>query len=446
MSKGAGLGPVNWSLLLVVSAAAYAAYCMRWAQAPVANTDTFIYLGVVQDFLAHGHFSQSHTRTPGLPLFLLLVGTGRAYFYATLLLHLVSVSALALLLSRFAVRIQLIWAFVLVALLPPYVQNAAYLATESITAALLAFGFVGLSLYILDRRWPYGLLASLCFVWAGITRPTNLVTPFLLAAILLALPKRRLARAAALLVCVPALLLGSYILYSATHFQSFDIASMSGYQLSNSTVQLYEYIDNPIAREELVRARSEMFAEKRPPNFAVWRAQPVLDQRLGLSDAELGRFLLHMNLRLIVHHPEIYMEQIARTSNVYWFPYETKMIVNSRVLKVAWYGLQILVLATFLLELTVLAGLFVGSHILNREFEFAGNRAVVYLLAIAIVFQTMIVSYAVIGDGNARYRSVTDLLIVFAVALIADWGWTMWHASRRVLVLASSQSTWATEE
>jgi hypothetical protein len=58
----------------------------------------------------------------------------------------------------------------------------------------------------------------------------------------------------------------------------------------------------------------------------------------------------------------------------------------------------------------------------------------------------MIVSYAVIGDGNARYRSVTDLLIVFAVALIADWGWTMWHASRRVLVLASSQSTWATEE
>jgi hypothetical protein len=171
-----------------------------------------------------------------------------------------------------------------------------------------------------------------------------------------------------------------------------------------------------------------------------------LDQRLGLSDAELGRFLLHMNLRLIVHHPEIYMEQIARTSNVYWFPYETKMIVNSRVLKVAWYGLQILVLATFLLELTVLAGLFVGSHILNREFEFAGNRAVVYLLAIAIVFQTMIVSYAVIGDGNARYRSVTDLLIVFAVALIADWGWTMWHASRRVLVLASSQSTWATEE
>jgi len=394
-----------------------------------------VYLAVVQDFLAHDHFSQSHTRTPGLPLFLLLVGTGRTYFYATLSLHLLSVGALTLLLSRFAVRSRLIWAFFFIALLPPYLQNTAYLATESITAAFLTLGFVGLSLYILDRRWPYCLFASLCFVWAGITRPTNLVTPFLLAAILLVLPGRRLARAAALLVCMPALLFGSYVLYSAFHFQSFDIRSMAGYQLSNSTVFLYEYIPNPIAREELLKARSAMYAEKMAPNFAVWRAQPVLKQRLGLSDAELGRFLLRMNLRLILHHPEVYLEAIARSSNVYWFPYETKVIANSLILKAVWYGLQILMVTAFLLELTVLAGLFVGSHILNRTFDFAGDRAVVYVLAIAIVFQTMVVSYAVIGQGNARYRSVTDLLIIFGVALIADWGRTMWHASRRAPVL-----------
>jgi hypothetical protein len=112
------------------------------------------------------------------------------------------------------------------------------------------------------------------------------------------------------------------------------------------------------------------------------------------------------------------------------------VIANSLILKAVWYGLQILMVTAFLLELTVLAGLFVGSHILNRTFDFTGDRAVVYVLAIAIVFQTMVVSYAVIGQGNARYRSVTDLLIIFGVALIADWGRTMWHASRRAPVFA----------
>ena len=156
-----------------------------------------------------------------------------------------------------------------------------------------------------------------------------------------------------------------------------------------------------------------------------------MKQRLGLSDAELGQFLLRMNLRLIVHHPEAYIEKISRGTNGYWFPYETKVIGNNVILKVLWYGLQFLIGATFLLELTVLIGLFVGSRILNRDFDLAGDRAVVYLLAIAIIYQTMIVSYVVIGSGDARYRSVTDLLIIFAVALIADWGRTMWRANRR---------------
>jgi len=210
---------------------------------------------------------------------------------------------------------------------------------------------------------------------------------------------------------------------------------MSGYQFTNSTVALYEYIDNPIAREELLEARSEMIAEKLPPNFAVWRAQPILQQRLGLSEAELGRFLLRMNLRLIVHHPEAYLEQIARTANANWFPYTTKLVTsNNPILRACWYALQILIVGMFLLELIVLAGLSVGSWILNREFDFVGDRAAVYVLVIGIVWQTIIVSSAVIGGGSARYRSVADLLIIFAVALVADWGRTKWLATRGELV------------
>jgi hypothetical protein len=210
---------------------------------------------------------------------------------------------------------------------------------------------------------------------------------------------------------------------------------MSGYQLANSTVALYEYIDNPIARDELLEARNEMNAENLPPNFAIWRAQPILQQRLGLSEAELGRFLLRINLHLIVHHPEAYLEQIARTANADWFPYTTKVEAsNNPILKGSWYGLQILIVGMFFLESMVLAGLFVGSWILNRGFDLVGDRAAVYLLAIGIVWQTIIVSSAVIGGGSARYRSVADLLIIFAVALVVDWGRTKWLASRGELV------------
>ena len=116
--------------------------------------------------------------------------------------------------------------------------------------------------------------------------------------------------------------------------------------------------------------------------------------------------------------------------NTYWFPYQTRAITSLPVLKAAWYFLQLLVGVFFLFEVTVLASLFVVSWIFNRAFDFIGNRAVVFMLAIGIIYETMSVSYLVIGSGNPRYRSVTDVLIIFAVILIFDWAMTMWRESR----------------
>jgi hypothetical protein len=430
-TAGSGLGPTSWVVLGIVCCTAFVAYSLGWSEAPLSNPDTSSYLQVAQDFSASGHFVQLHDRTPGLPLFLLLTGTGRGYFYTVLFLHLVSMVALVLLLSRFAVRMELIWAFVLFALLPPYMQNDAYLSSEALAGTLLVLGFVGVSLFILNRNyWIYCLLASVCFLCAGLTRPTNLITPFLLAGIL-ALSRRKLIRGAALLAFLPALVAGAYVLYTDTNVHLFGLSAQTGYQLSNSTVRLYEYIDNPIAREEFLRARTELYVEGSAPNYAVWRVRPILKQRLGLSDVELGRFLLRMNLRLILHHPEGYLETIARGANMYWFPYETKIIVQPSVLRPAWLGVQLLVSAVFLLEITVLGGLAVGSRIINRKLIYLGDRALPHLLALAIIFQTMIVSFLVIGSGSPRYRSVTDPLILFDIALVADWGLTTWYASRR---------------
>jgi hypothetical protein len=427
---GSALGPTSLVVLGIVCCTAFVAYSLSWSEAPLSNPDTSGYLQVAQDFSATGHFVQLHERTPGLPLFVLLTGTGRKYFHTVLFLHLLSIVALALLLTRLTVRMQLIWAFVLLALLPPYMQNDAYLSSEALAGTLLVFGFLGVSLFILNRNyWIYCLLATVCFLWAGLTRPTNLITPFLLAGIL-ALSRRKLIRGAALLALLPALVAGAYVLYTDTNVHLFGLSAQTGYQLSNSTVRLYEYIDNPIAREEFLRARTELYVEGSAPNYAVWRVRPILKQRLGLSDVELGRFLLRMNLRLILHHPEGYLETIARGANMYWFPYETKIIVQSSALRAVWFGAQLLVSAVFLLEVTVLGGLAIGSRIIGRKLVDLGDRALVHLLALAIIFQTMIVSFLLIGSGSPRYRSVTDLLILFDIVLVADWGLTTWYASR----------------
>jgi hypothetical protein len=138
-----------------------------------------------------------------------------------------------------------------------------------------------------------------------------------------------------------------------------------------------------------------------------------------------------MNLRLIAHHPRAYLGQTARGLNLYWIPYWTKMIDgDNAIAKLLWYGIQALIVAVFLFEMVVVTGLLVGSYILNRDSGFTGDRWVVFLLAISIIFQIVIVSYAVMGMGDPRYRSVTDLLILFAIAVFGDWAWKMWHTSR----------------
>lgn len=429
-----GFNSTHWILAAIVFAAAFLIYSFSWMSAPLANTDTPSYLEPLSDFLAHHHFTQLQGRTPGFPLFLYLLGTGRTYFHATLLMHFAGVAALLFVLSRLQVRAGFLWVVALLMLLPCYVQNTAYLGTEAITETFLALGFAGLCLYIVDRRLVYAVFSALFFAWAGLTRPTNVFTPFLLAALLLLFSKKKLLRAAALLVLIPGLIVGSYISYTGVKFHYFGVSYLTGYHLSNATIGLYESIDNPVARQVLLQARTDMHADGMTPNDAVWRARKLLQARLGLTDFQLAAFLLKMNVRLITHHPEAYLEEVARASCMYWFPYLTKVIDTRPFFKFLSDGIQLSVAAAFLFQVAVLGSLLAGGRMLNRKLvSFTDDRSVIYLLALAIIFQTQILSCAIVGGSNARYRSVTDPLILFAIALVADWCLTAWRAGRHTL-------------
>jgi hypothetical protein len=428
-----GFNSTHWIMVAIVFAAAFLIYSFSWMAAPLSNTDTISYLEPLQDFLANHHFTQLHGRTPGLPLFLYLLGTGRTYFHATLLMHLMGVAALLFLLSRLQVRAALIWVVGLLMLLPCYVQNTAYLGTEAITETFLALGFAGLCLFILDRRPVYAVFGSFFFTWAGLTRPTNVFTPFLLAAILLLFPKKKLMRAAALLVLIPGLIIGAYCTYTGVKFHYFGVSYLTGYHLSNATIELYENIDDPVARQILLQARTDMHVQGLTPNDAVWRARKQLKERMGFTDPQLAAFLLKMNVRLITHHPEGYLEEVARASCMFWFPYLTKVIDTKPVFKLLSDGLQLSVSAAFLFQVVVLGGLLAGGVVLNRKLvSLTDDPSLIYLLALAIIFQTQILSCAIVGGSNARYRSVTDPLIIFAIALVADWCLTTWRASRDI--------------
>jgi hypothetical protein len=364
-----------------------------------------------------------------LPLFFLLVGTGRPFFRVTLFLHLISVAALAILMFRFSVRAALVWVFAFVALLPPFVQNVAFLSTEAITGSFLAIGFASLCLFIVERRWPYCALASFFFAWAALTRPTNVITPFLLVFLLLLFLGKRLLRAAVVLVCLTTLLVGSYVGYNAFKFHYLGFTYQTGSYLTSITTELYPEIDNPIAREELLKGRNEMYAAGMNPHDAVWRARKPLEERLGLSEVQLAKFLMRMNVRLITHHPQAYLEAVAQAATSYWFPYVTKLIGGTSIRTLLWDAMEDLLAAIFLIEVVMLTGMAMGFKILTGKFVLMGDRTLAYLMALGIIFQTQIVSCAVIGASIPRYRSVTELLILFAILLVADWALAARHST-----------------
>src|SRR5579871_3441225 len=72
-----------WSVL---SVAVILAYSWVWREAPFRTSDTARYLQAAAD-LSDGSMDTYQARTPGLPMFLLLFGTGRAFFAASLALH-----------------------------------------------------------------------------------------------------------------------------------------------------------------------------------------------------------------------------------------------------------------------------------------------------------------------------------------------------------------------
>ena len=137
----AGL-PARQALIhVLLFAAAFCFYGALWSKAPATQPDSGSYLRLAQD-LSDFHIDRAQERTPGYPVLLLLTGSSqspnRGLFYVSLALHFASIWLLASVLWRAGLSGRKVTLFSLILLLPPFVEPAAYVLTETLAEAMLA--------------------------------------------------------------------------------------------------------------------------------------------------------------------------------------------------------------------------------------------------------------------------------------------------------------------
>jgi hypothetical protein len=405
---------------LLLAGCAMAAYAVLWRGAPFRGTDTTDYLETARA-ISTGHLEAFPPRTPGFPLFLLLAGTGRAFFWISMALHMAAAGMLGAVLLSMRVDRRLVAAFAVIAVLPSFVQKDAYLLTEGLFEFLLTAGFAALWA---GRRHPGWLAAGgVAFGLATITRPQGQLLPFVLAALLVAFFGRREGmRRSAYLLAPFCMLVGSLMLHNLIRYHDPNLTYDLGFHLGTRTVDLFEDIPDPQVRRIMVETRDRAYGD--PDRNPIWTSlytRPELMRLKGMSMPELARYMEHVHLRLIAGHPVAYLEQVGRGLVHFWLPDLSKPTNRNGAVRTLCGGTQLALSAAFLLLAVLWGGLEMGRLALPLpQWLPEAEPRFLFTAAMAIIGYTAVLCSA-LDMGEARYRSTVDLLILFAVVLAAEY-------------------------
>ncbi len=435
----------------VAFAIALTVYLAAWPDAPFQDGDSPQYLAVARD-LADGRLDTLHDRTPGYPALLVLTGSAeqpsRWLVVVSLLLHFVSIWLLARLLHAAGVARAWMLAFGVALLLPPFVEPVAYVMTENLAQTALVVGLFALVHGHTTGRVGWTLAASAAFALGALTRPAYQALGFVLAVCVLVAARgatrddgatRRAWTSAVALALGFAVLVGAYASFNKRRFGYFGVTFSIGFHLSTKTMGFVERLpdEHAVVREILIRERDRQLTQRggyHTTTQTIWSVRDELQAATGLSRPKLARHLLRLNLFLIGKAPLEYLQEVARSAAVYWFPAATRPAsFGARVFRWAWVALHAGVVLMLFLHLVGLAGL----GLIRVSFGSAGAggaavlcptalQALAYTLAGAIVFYTMALS-CLLDIGDPRQRRPTDVLIVFMCVLGAH----VWHRARR---------------
>ncbi len=419
--------------------ALYAAvYAMAWPSAPLLSArDSLEYLDYAARLTTNG-FREPHYRLPGYPLILALFGgadaaQNRYLFYFQLLTHAAGIALLAAVLKRLGAARKLRATFVALMILPPFVETAAFVLTESFSGFLLASLLYCLVRWLLDRSTMHASLAALLAALVFLVRPAYLLLGPVLAAILYLTRRGHLSLRSALGFAVPSIL--TCALLVGINYSAFSYAGLTpkaGFMLFTRTLTFLERIPDSRSdvREILIRNRDSSLTLRGSSHSAthfMWEGG--LDELLAKSQKpkiELSQDMLRLNLHLIASAPLNYAVVVGRSMAESWFPSATQVsFFGNHYVQLAWALLHFCLVGLYFLALAF--GLARGGLFLANRSDLLASPSLhpctglVEILLHTTIWYTCLVSAAV-EVGDPRYlRPVLPAAAVVTVLFLVRW-------------------------
>ncbi len=409
-----------------------------WFAYPLAESnDSLTYRYLARSLANHGFERYNGTRTPGYPVFLMLLGADGLLYAIQLSLGLLItllVFYIAWSISRRA------WFAGLLALAhtlnPGQFFFEGAILSETLATFLLFCMLAGLVWlwtptspgvgntksgdFVLRIGIPLaiGLAAALL----ALTRPLFAFLPFW-AGLFLAFAWRpappKLRWSVAILAALPALVsLAAWTNFLHTRFNTWGMDSIAGYHLVNHVSSFFERVPDEYAliRDTFLDFRARQIAESGTPINTIWGAIPTLMKRTRLNYYSLGRQMGQVSLRLVIEHPGLYARNLLLgwgwfwRVGVFWLP-ET---ISSPPLRETLKTLMLAVRAA----LIGVNSLFVAGSlalILPKIRAAFKMNLFLWFAASAIWLTSIIQTLAEHGD-NPRYLVPMQSLVVFIVA------------------------------
>lgn len=447
----AGLPFRTAAVYALLFAIAISAYNSLWQNAPIMEPDSGGYLQAAQD-LSDFHIDQLQERAPGYSLLLLLTGSSRspnrALFFASLLLHFLSIWLLATVLYSAGLPEIMLNMFGLILLLPPYVEPAAYVLTENLTEAMLVVGMVSFCFWTTHKKTIWIIVSGLAIGYAALTRPTYQLLPLAMAGYLLIasflfhwtpVKWKEVLRMSLIFVGGSAVVIGGYALINYRSVGYLGLSPKLGLTLSQKTVRVIERLPDQYSaiREVLIKARNaELVNGTAHTGYSyIWSVVPELTEITGLQYRDLSDYMLRVNLLLIQKAPLEYLQDVVWAFGSYSLPSSNKLAnMGSRTIQLLWGVTHFSLMGAFAVNLVLLVG--AGAYIKNckpflevvnkkfiRELRFIHEQGLKYGVAGTIVIYSAAIT-CLLEAGDPRYRVPTDALIVFMLFL----GFTLWRS------------------
>ena len=430
---------------------------------PILSPDSRSYMRLAQQILAGDLSADSGLRTPMYPLFLALLANDPARVRLAQMGLGLAITALMFWLGRRMTGSDAAAA----AIGAGYGLSLSQIFFESnvLTETLTTFG-VTLSVIALlldfarldEGRLPFTwvLILGIMSAATALVRPSFAFLPVLLAGMLfIKLLAMRSLRSAWLLVpaLLPAvILIGGWSAFNYTRFGYFGPSTITGFTLTDHSIGFIEYVPDRYAviRDTYLELRRQYGVQY----VSVWSGVEPIQEKLGLTTAQLSRELTRMSLELFARQPLQYARSVWISWVQFWNAYggyhgvvawdgardpalglllgylfrAMKYIyILFNVLFLAWAGAVAVALAFSPL-----------TRIYNRRRRF-GPVAVPMLVLTAVILITSLLSAAMQGGGltaggSNRYAMPVQPLLV-CVVIVALYRRISSRSSRTVSLL-----------